>query len=82
MLKIRDDVDLKKLKEFGFDFYDDCGQYKFIERFFCGADATYIYINAWNRKIIYRQEEKSDNMCLEKLYDLIEANLVEKSREE
>lgn len=76
MLKIRDDVDIEKLKDFGFKYFDNCGQYKFTERNIDGA--TYIYINAWNRKIIYRQEKESDNMCLEKLYDLIKANLVVK----
>lgn len=77
MLKIRDDVDLKELeKYYGFKYFDDCGQYKFTERNFDGA--TYIYINTWNRKILYRKEKENDNMCLEKLYDLIKANLVVK----
>lgn len=76
MLKIRDDIELKEFeKYYGFKYFDNCGQYKFIERNIDGA--TYIYINAWNRKIIYRQEKERDNMCLEKLYDLIQAGLVE-----
>nr|DAT49482.1 MAG TPA: hypothetical protein [Bacteriophage sp.] len=75
MLKIRDDVDLKELeKYYDFKYFDDCGQYKFTERNIDGA--TYIYINVWNRKIEYRQDKTSDNQCLEKLYDLIKANLV------
>lgn len=77
MLKIRDDVDLKELEKcYDFKYFDDCGQYKFTERNIDGA--TYIYINAWNRKIVYRQDKISDTKCLEKLYDLIKANLVVK----
>lgn len=77
MLKIRDDVDLKELETiWKFKYFDNSGQYKFTERNIDGA--TYIYINAWNRKIVYRQEKENDNMCLEKLYDLIKANLVVK----
>ena len=64
------------MKNIGFKYFDNCGQYKFTERNIDGV--TYIYINAWNRKIIYKQEKESDNMALGKLYDLIEANLVEK----
>ena len=76
MLKIRDDVNLEELKQYGFKYFDNSGQYKFTERNIDGA--TYIYINVWNRKIVYRQEKESDNMCLEKLYDLIKADLVVK----
>lgn len=75
MLKIRDDVDLEEFeKYYGFKYFDNCGQYKFTERNIDGA--TYIYINTWNRKVIYRQDTTSDTKCLEKLYDLIKANLV------
>ena len=77
MLKIRDDLDLKELeKYYGFKYFDDFGQYKFTERNIGGA--TYIYINTWNRKIVYRKDRENDNMCLEKLYDLIKADLVVK----
>lgn len=77
MLKIRDDFDLKELeKYYGFTYFDNCGQYKFTERNIDGA--TYIYINAWNKKIVYRKEKENDDVCLEKLYDLIKANLIVK----
>lgn len=77
MLKIKDNVDLKELeKYYGFKYFDDCGQYIFTERNIDGV--TYIYINAWNKKIVYRQDKISDNKCLKKLYDLIQAGLVEK----
>lgn len=75
-LKIKDNVDLKELKKFKFIYNDDCGQYKYIERNVNGA--TYIYVNAWNRRIVYRQESQLDKLCLEVLYDLIQAGLVEK----
>ena len=80
MLKIKDNVDLKESEKFGFKYNDGTGQYKFCERNVDGA--TYIYINTWNRKIVYRQDKSTDNMCLEKLYDLIENDLVEKVEEE
>ena len=76
MLKIKDNVELKKLKKFGFVYYDSVGQYKLTERNILGT--TYIYINAWNRKILYRQDIDDDKVCLSKLYDLITADLVEK----
>ena len=76
MLKIKDNVDLKELEKFGFTYNDDNGKYKFCERNVDGA--TYIYVNIWNRKIVYRQERDKDTMCLTKLYDLIQAGLVEK----
>ena len=76
MLKIKDDVDLKELEKYDFRYFDNCGRYKFTERNIDGA--TYIYINKWNRRIIYRQERENDTMCLNKLYDLIQADLIEK----
>lgn len=76
MLKIKDDIDLKELEKFGFKFFEETGQYRFCERNIDGE--TYIYINIWNRKILYRQEKVYDILCLEKLYDLIQAGLVEK----
>lgn len=76
MLKIKDDVDLKKLEKLGFKYCDNTGQYRFIERDVGGA--SYICINVWNRKIVYRQDKENDNMCLEKFYDLIKENLIAK----
>ena len=40
--------------------------------------ATYIYINVWNRKILFRQDKSLDKECLNTLYDLIKADLIEK----
>ena len=76
MLKIRDGVDLKELENFGFKYNDYSGQYKICERNIDGA--TYIYINVWNRKILFRQDKPLDKECLNALYDLIKADLIEK----
>ena len=76
MLKIKDEVDLKELEKFGFQYADRTGKYKFCERNIEGA--TYICVNVWNRRIIFRQERETDTGCLIKLFDLITAGLVEK----
>ena len=76
MLKIKDNVDLKELEKFGFRYFDSVGQYQYSERNIDGA--TYIYVNIWNRRILYRQDKTYDTLCLLKLFDLIEAKLVEK----
>lgn len=85
MLKIKDDVDLKKLKKYGFnisyyDIYDM--NYNFISNevkeanYISKYTSTRIYIDK-NRTIII---DKSflDNPTLSILYDLIKADLVEK----
>ena len=76
MLKIKDNVDLKELEKFGFRYSDSEGRYKYRERNVDGV--TCIWINAWNRRILYRQDKNYDTGCLLKLFDLIEAKLVEK----
>ena len=75
-LRIKDNVDLKELENFGFKYNDYSGQYKICERDI--ARATYIYINVWNRKILFRQDKSLDKECLNALYDLIKADLIEK----
>ena len=76
MLKIKDNVDLQELNKFEFRYNDNTGRYEYLERNIDGA--TYIYVNTWNRKILYRQEKNYDTMCLLKLYDLIKEDLIEK----
>ena len=76
MLKIIDNVDLKELEKYGFKYNDYSGQYKICERNIDGA--TYVYINVWNRKILFRQDKYLDKECLNALYDLIKDGLVEK----
>lgn len=75
-LRIKSDVDLKELEIYGFKYNDYFGQYKICERNIDGA--TYIYINVWNRKILFRQDKPLDKECLNALYDLIKADLIEK----
>ncbi|MCI6457131.1 MAG: hypothetical protein MSA56_05390 [Clostridium sp.] len=75
-LRIKSDVDLKELEIYGFKYNDYSGQYKICERNIDGA--TYIYINVWNRKILFRQDKPLDKECLNALYDLIKADLIEK----
>ena len=77
MLKVKDNVDLKELENFGFKYNDYYGQYKICERNIDGA--TYIYINVWNKKILFRQDKSLDKECLNALYDLIKADLIEKA---
>lgn len=80
MLKIKDDVDLKELEKFGFEFNENNGKYGYVERDCDGF--TYININSWNRKILFEQEKEYDHICLKILYDLIVAGYVEKVEEE
>ena len=78
-LRIKDNVDLKELEKYGFEYNDYSGQYKICERNIDGA--TYIYINVWNRKILFRQDKSLDKECLNALYDLIKADLIEKAED-
>ena len=75
-LLIKSDVDLKELEKFGFKYNDYSGQYKICERNIDGT--TYIYINVWNKKILFRQDKSLDKECLNTLYDLIKDDLIEK----
>lgn len=75
MLKIKDSVDLKELEKFKFVYDDFNGKYIFNERNI--GSITKITINSWNRKIMFRQETESDNLCLNILYNLIKLDMVE-----
>ena len=79
MLKIKDNVDLKELKNFGFIEYQSCDD---GETYYC---KSYLYIG--KDKII--NQDDNINCCKPKdyeltetdvniLYDLIKADLVEK----
>lgn len=80
MLRIKKEVKLEELEKFGFEFNEENGRYEYIKRNCIGF--TYIVINSWNRIILFAQEKNYDNLCLEKLYDLITAGYVEKVEEE
>ena len=73
MLKIKDSVDLKELEKFGFYYNDDIGQYVL------NIINKPLIINIWNRKMnIADYNILTENILANKLYDLIQAGLVEK----
>lgn len=76
MLKIKDDVDLKELEKYGFKFNNDNGIYYIQERNCDGV--TFIRVKVWNKKIELIISKTCDEVCLNTLYDLIKADLVEK----
>lgn len=79
MLKIKDNVDFYTIRNMGFGYDDFDGRFKYRERNLDGS--TYIYINKWNRRIVYRQDKCTDTICLSKLFDLIQAGFVENVKE-
>lgn len=71
MLKIREDVDLKELEKYGFDLEQTKDEFDLI----CGFDSNLLfYKDSRNILIPWNEQEK----CLDTLYDLIKADLVEK----
>ena len=79
MLKIKDDVDLEKLKDFGFIKYlciDDAQEYYCICDLFIGQDKKILQDDGINecKPIDYSLDETE----IEVLFDLIQAGLVEK----
>ena len=80
MLKIKDSVDLKELEKFGFIYYTD----KESCRYGCcefGNHDINIFIN--NARVISLNSSSARSIFdFETLYDLIQANLVEKVEEE
>lgn len=84
MLKIKDNIDLKELEKFGFELNNDCwGEpYYFYYSFTrpnCKSEMTYT-IHEKNRNIVLYGDIIVDlNVGVNKLYDLIKADLVEKS---
>jgi hypothetical protein len=84
MLKIKDNVDLKELEKYGFT-YDEDWYYDFVpynENDHIGS--SYLAVIAHNKE--YYKEigfdhvdlEKHFQQAIEKIYDLIQAGLVEK----
>jgi len=76
MLRIKPEVDLKELENFGFYYNDDIGQYVL------NLINEPLTINVWNRKInIDDYGTLTENILANTLYDLITAGLVEKIEE-
>ena len=71
MLKIKDDVDLKELEKFGFKLDNN-------EWYTKNNNGFIIYIKPLSRKITLKTYEGSLRENVDILYDLIQANLVEK----
>ena len=83
MLKIKDDVDLKELEKFGFEYDEDnnCYFYYGFTRADCKSEIR-IYIYNDTRVIATGFDEYVDpNKIYNKIYDLIKAGLVEKVEE-
>ena len=78
MLKIRDNVDLKELEKFGFEYREyssESSNYKFYD-FTPNNSISVIQIEITSRLIYLNDNNKYDG--LSKIYDLIQAGLVEK----
>lgn len=80
MLKIKDNVDLKELEKFGFELDEDMGQYFYygFTEPWCNSEIR-IYAKQESRKISIGFDS-CVNPCgiHDKIYDLIQAGLVEK----
>lgn len=80
MLRIRDDVDLKELEKFGFEYYEDINEW-FYYGFTRPSDTSEIRIIIENdSRNIYPSFDFNVNLdfIYDKIYDLIQAGLVEK----
>ena len=80
MLKIKDNVDLKELEKYGFEYRDCCGyknSYVYEERN-DGWSNDEIVIYCDNKKICKYYEDFSNDYLQYKIDDLIKDGLVEK----
>lgn len=79
MLKIKDTVALEELEKFGFTLYKDKHEeYYYVGETYWGANITI----SDKRKIEFNDEWWGDDFdIMDKLYDLIQAGLVEKVKE-
>lgn len=79
MVKIKDDVDLKKLEKLGFIYNDNTGKYIKCQT---GNIDMQLIIRTWDRKIYTFTntycESIRDTELMEVIYDLIQAGLIEK----
>lgn len=75
MLKIKDDVDLKELEKFGWEY--ETWDYVPMWTRFCGSGIS-LKVNTKNRKFILHQKTTGIWNKIDAIYDLIQAGLVEK----
>lgn len=81
MLKIKDNVDLKQLEKFGFEYYyEDERGYWFKYYFTKPSDTSEITItiDEGDNKIIIKADYNANLSFIDFVYDLIKADLVEK----
>ena len=73
MLKIKDDVDLKELEKFGFVHKKETNESSELYRWEIKTSSIFdaVTVFVWSREV-------SDTGATDKLYDLIQAGLVEK----
>lgn len=81
MLKIRDDVDLKELEKFGFEYRENKklsynSVYEWNDMLQVKGSNEQIYIRVFDRRELVVNSDCG--IAMEKLYDLIKANLVVK----
>lgn len=81
MLKIRDDVDLQELERFGFEYRENKklpynSVYEWNDMLQVKGSNEQIYIRAFDRRELVVNSDCG--IAIEKLYDLIQANLVVK----
>lgn len=81
MLKIRDDVDLKELEKFGFEYRENKklsynSVYEWNDMLQVKGSNEQIYIRTFDRRELVVNSDCG--IAIEKLYDLIKADLVVK----
>ena len=81
MLKIRDDVDLKELEKFGFEYRENKklsynSVYEWNDMLQVKGSNEQIYIRVFDRRELVVNSDCG--IAMEKLYDLIKADLVVK----
>ena len=85
MLKIKNGVDLKELEKFGLVYDDWCNNYVLCEDSIVNGnfDEPYRYyilsVDVITREIVFETNDSKDYINV--LFDLIQANLVEKVEE-
>lgn len=80
-LRIKDNVDLKELERFGFRKSDSCFKYEYDYTILTIVDYQILVYKDKTIKVTQSSMYQVDNRLLDKIYDLIQAGLVEKVEE-